>query len=370
MKYEWIIVGAGISGATAARNLADLGEKRILVLEARNHIAGNVYDFYDSNGVLVHKYGPHIFHTKSDKIYNYLSNFTEWHFYEHKVLGTFDDLHAPIPFNFETLDKTWTGNKVELKQRLKIYFKDREEVFVSQLLSANDDLIKDFGNFVFEKVFSKYSQKQWGRDVLKLSPSILARVPVRLNYDSRYFSDKYQVIPKHGYTSMISNLLQHDEIDVQTSTQFDYEKHKPTKKILFSGTIDALNNRIFGSLEYRSTQFDYENVSDSNFLQTATLNYLGDEIYTRITDIRKITLQDIDKSVLISEIPEEFVSGLNEPYYPIQSSENNLLYQKYLKRTQEFYVDLIPFGRLGDYKYYDMDQAVARALQLTNSLVS
>jgi UDP-galactopyranose mutase len=169
---------------------------------------------------------------------------------------------------------------------------------------------------------------------------------------------------------MISNLLQHDEIDIQTNTEFNYEKHKPNKKILFSGAIDALNNRIFGSLEYQSTRFSHQDAPRSNFLQTATLNYLGDEIYTRVTDIRKIASQDIDKSVLISEIPVEFFPGLNEPYYPIQSTENNLLYQQYLKRTQEFFVDLIPFGRLGDYKYYDMDQAVARALQLTNSLVA
>jgi UDP-galactopyranose mutase len=245
MEYTWVIVGAGISGATAARNLADSGEKGILVLDSRYHIAGNTFDFYDLNGVLVHKYGPHIFHTKSEKIYNYLSNFTEWTSYEHKVLGTFDDLQAPIPFNFETLDKTWSGNKVELKKRLQIYFEGREEVFISQLIASKDDLVKDFGNFVFEKVFLKYSQKQWGRNVLNLSPSILARVPVRLNYDSRYFSDKFQVIPKLGYTNMISNLLQHDEIDIQTNTEFNYHKHKPTKKILFSGAIDALNNTIF-----------------------------------------------------------------------------------------------------------------------------
>jgi UDP-galactopyranose mutase len=370
MEYDWVIVGSGISGATAARNLAELGEKRILVLDSRNHIAGNVFDFYDSNGVLIHKYGPHIFHTKSEKIYNYLSNFTEWTSYEHKVLGTFDNLEAPIPFNFETLDKVWTGNKAELKQRLQVCFENREEVFVSQLLTSKDDLIKDFGNFVFRKVFLKYSQKQWGRDVLTLSPSILARVPVRLNYDSRYFSDKYQVIPKLGYTNMISNLLQHIEIDVQINTTFNYHIHKPAKKILFSGPIDGLNERIYGSLEYRSTKFYFQNISAINSLQTATLNYLGDEVYTRVTDIRKITSQNIDRTVLISEVAEEFVPGINEPYYPVQNTQNNALYQQYLRRTRELYVDLIPFGRLGDYKYYDMDQAVARALQLTNSLLN
>jgi UDP-galactopyranose mutase len=367
---DWIIVGAGISGATAARALVNAGHKDILVLDSRNHVGGNTFDEFDSNGVLVHRYGPHIFHTQSEKIFTFLSNFTDWIKYEHKVLGQYSTVRAPVPFNLESLEKLWPGNCAELIADLKAAFPEQETLTINQLLNSNESLVAEFGKFVFDNVYKDYSLKQWGQDILLLSPGVLSRVPVRLNYDPRYFEDKYQYMPKLGYTQMIKNMLLHESVDVQLATQFNPTTHKARLGILYCGSLDELHNYSLGKLPYRSLRFEFEYVENEDVTDVGTINYLNSLPATRVSNMRVITQQDTLSTVLVTEYPEEYMPGINQRFYPIPSDENRNLFHDYESLTKEKFPNLSHLGRLGDYKYYNMDQAVARALQLVGSILN
>ncbi|MGZ3998908.1 MAG: UDP-galactopyranose mutase [Flavisolibacter sp.] len=353
--FDYLIVGAGFAGSVLAERLATQANKKVLIIDKREHIAGNAYDYYNKDGILIHKYGPHIFHTNSKEVFEYLGQFTPWRPYEHKVLGSVDGQLVPIPINLNTINAlyglTLSSGDVEN------FFAERAEK-VDRVKTSEDVVVSKVGRELYEKFFRGYTRKMWDLDPSELDASVTARVPTRTNRDDRYFTDTYQAMPLYGYTHMFQNMLSHKNIKVMLNT--DYKEIIdiiPHKNLIFTGPVDEYFNYCYGKLPYRSLEFKFETIDKEVFQPTGTVNYPNEQLYTRITDFKYLTGQVHPKTAVVYEFPK----AEGDPYYPVPRPENAELYKKYqqlattMKNT--YFV-----GRLATYKYYNMDQVVAQAL--------
>jgi UDP-galactopyranose mutase len=355
--YDFLIVGAGLSGAVLAERLANKEGKKVLIVDKRNHIGGNTFDYFNSDGVLVHKYGPHIFHTNSLEVFNYLGNFTDWRPYEHRVLANVDGMMVPIPINMNTINTLYGLNLScdEVSNFLKTKAEKKDRIVTSE-----DVVLSHVGRDLYEKFFKGYTRKQWGMDPSELDASVAARIPTRSNKDNRYFTDTYQAMPLHGYTKMFESMLDHPNISVMLNTDYkDIEKWIPYNKMIYTGPIDYFFNHVYGYLPYRSIEFKFKTFEQETYQPTGTVNYPNDQAYTRITEFKYLTGQKHNKTTVVFEYPK----ADGDPYYPVPKPENAELYKKYqllAQTTPNVYFS----GRLATYKYYNMDQVVAQSLTL------
>ncbi len=385
MIYDYIIVGAGFAGSVLAERLASVLDKKVLIIEQRPHIGGNCYDYYDEHGVLVHKYGPHLFHTDNKYVIDYLSQFTQWQEYEHRVLASIDGQLVPVPFNLISLQKLFpTSIASNLEQKLIKQYGFGVKVPILELRRTKDQDLNKLADFVYDKMFINYTTKQWGCTPEEISPEVTARIPVYISYDDRYFQDKYQMIPKQGYTKLFQNILDHKNIHIMLNTDFkdivslDHDKKllaifgKHYKgKLIYTGMIDELFDFKFGELPYRSLQFKMENLSVKHFQNATTINYPNNYDFTRITEFKNILNQDINSTTIVREYPQDFDRknpDNNIPYYPVFKKENNNTLKVYNEYCESFQ-NIIAVGRLAEYKYYDMDDIIARSLDVFVNIV-
>jgi UDP-galactopyranose mutase len=353
--FDYLIVGAGFAGSTIAERLASDAGKKVLICDRRPHIAGNAYDHYDAAGVLVHKYGPHIFHTNSRDVYDYLSQFTEWRPYQHRVLACVDGQLLPVPINLNTVNRMYGTNLTSFQ--LEEFFASVAEPR-AQIKTSEDVIVSRVGRELYDKFFRNYTRKQWGLDPSELDAAVTARVPVRTNLDDRYFTDTYQVMPQHGYTRMFERMLTHPNIKILINA--DYREVRdmiPHREVIFTGPIDEFFDYRYGKLPYRSLEFKFETRNVAVAQEAPVINYPNENAYTRITEFKYLTGQEHSKTSLVYEFPK----ADGDPYYPIPRPENAALYRRY-----QALADQTPgvhfLGRLGTYKYYNMDQCVAQAL--------
>jgi len=356
-KYDFLIVGSGFAGSVSARELAELGYK-VLIIDKRDHIGGNAYDYYDKFGNLVHKYGPHIFHTNSKKIFTYLSRFTEWRYYSHMVKVSDKNQLYPFPINRLTLNQFF---KINLKESEVNDFIQSKLIKLNKIKNSEDYLFSVIGKELTDVFFRGYTKKQWSLDLSELDKSVAARIPFRSSDDSRYFSDRYQYMPKNGYSQLFSNLLNHQNIKIELGFNFDEKVKSIAKKIIYTGPVDSYFNYKYGKLPYRSLEFKHKNMDHSNFQSVGTINFPNQETYTRITEFSHLTGITTKKTAIVKEYP----TSKGDPYYPIPNETNKLLYQKYYELCKSedntFFI-----GRLAQYKYYNMDQVIASALSFIN----
>jgi len=356
--YDYLIVGAGFAGSVIAERLAEGLGRNVLVVDRREHIAGNAYDHLDDAGVMVHRYGPHIFHTNAQRIVDYLSRFTEWQPYEHRVLARVDEHLVPIPINLTTLNTLYGLSMTEAQA--EVFLAERAEP-VAAIRTSEDVVINQIGRELYEKFFRGYTRKQWGLDPSELDKSVTSRIPTRTNEDDRYFTDTFQMMPLHGYTRMFERMLDHARIDLLLSTDFAAVRDRIAyKQLIYCGPVDEYFDFCFGRLPYRSLRFQHETLTQAQFQAVAVVNYPEPSVpYTRITEYKHLTGQ----SHLLTSISYEFPCAEGDPYYPIPRPENAELYKRY-KALADDTPDVTFLGRLGTYKYYNMDQVVGQALAL------
>ncbi len=353
--HDWIVVGAGFAGAVMAERIASVRGERVLVVDKRDHIAGNAHDRLNDDGILFHQYGPHIFHTNSQAIADYLSRFTDWRAYEHRVLGSVDGKLVPIPINRTTLNLLYG---LDLDEAGAEAFLAARAEPVPHIRTSEDVVVSKIGRELYEKFFRGYTRKQWGLDPSELDRSVTARVPTRTNDDDRYFTDSFQAMPANGYTALFQRMLDHPLIDVELSTDgLAIPKEQRPRRMVYTGPIDAYFGHAFGALPYRSLQFRHVTLDQRQFQPVGTVNYPQDQDYTRITEIKHITGQQHRCTTLTYEYP----SAEGDPYYPIPRAENEALFKQYeaLARQEP---DTWFVGRLATYRYYNMDQVVGQAL--------
>jgi UDP-galactopyranose mutase len=364
MKVDWLIIGAGYSGCVLAERIATQLAQRVLIVERRDHIGGNAYDSYNEHGILVHKYGPHIFHTKSKKAWDYLSQFTEWRHYYHHVLGVVEGKKVPIPFNLNSLYALFPPRYAEKLENLLLeHFGFGVKVPILKLReSASGDL--DFlANYIYENIFLHYTMKQWELKPEELDRGVTGRVPVYISRDNRYFQDRYQAMPKHGYTEMFRRMLAHPNIKVLLNADYrEIINEINFNRIICTAPIDTFFDYMYGELPYRSLRFQFDTLDQEHYQEVGTVNYPNEYDITRITEQKYLSGQTLPKTTLVMEYPQAYVPGKNDPYYPIPREENRKLLDLYLKEVEKLNGTVIFVGRLAEYKYYDMDQAMVRAL--------
>jgi UDP-galactopyranose mutase len=383
--YDCIVVGAGIAGAVVARKLAETKGKKILVLERRNHIAGNCYDEKDENGILIHNYGPHIFHTNMEDVYEFLSRFTDWYHFGHEVVAKVGERLIPVPFNLNTLhmiydEQLGKEGADRLEQKLIATYGEGSRVPIMQLRASEDADIRKIAQYVYENIFLQYTMKQWGQKPEEISPEVTGRVPVLISYDNRYFQDKYQGVPAEGFTPMFAHMLEHENITVQTGIdcrermRFDkdtiYLDHEVfTGDVVYTGALDELFDCCYGRLPYRSLDFKFEHYDEESYQGHSVVNYTVSEAYTRITEFKYLTGQtDAKGTTIVKEYPFAYTGKPGEiPYYAILNDENQALYEKYRALTAglgRFHL----LGRLAEYKYYNIDAMAKKAMELADTL--
>ena len=356
--FDYLIVGAGFAGSVLAERLATGLGRRVLLVDRRPHIGGNAYDHHNDDGLLIHRYGPHIFHTNSQQVADYLSRFTKWRPYEHRVLASVDAQLVPIPINRTTVNRLYGLDLDEAG--VAAFLKDRAEP-VAEVRTSEDVVVGAVGRELYEKFFRGYTRKQWGLDPSELDKAVTARVPTRTNDDDRYFGDSFQNMPLHGYTRMFENMLDHPNITIMLNADFrDVAREVQYRNLIYSGPVDEYFDHRFGKLPYRSLKFQHETVDREWFQPVGVVNYPGEDVpYTRITEYKHLTGQTHARTSLTYEFP----SAEGDPYYPVPKPENAALYRKY----QEL-ADATPnvhfVGRLATYRYYNMDQVVGQALAL------
>jgi UDP-galactopyranose mutase len=353
--FDFLIVGAGFAGSVLAERLARGAGQKVMLLDKRPHIGGNAYDHYNEHGILVHKYGPHIFHTNSCQVFEYLSQFTDWRSYEHRVSASVDGQLLPMPINLDTLNGLY-GLRMSSAEAASYLLSVAEKK--EQILNSEDVVVSKVGRELYLKFFRNYTRKQWGMDPSELDAAVAARIPVRLNRDGRYFTDTYQAMPQHGYTRMFENML--DDSNIKIMLNADYREVKREiqfKHLVYTGPIDEYFDFRFGQLPYRSLKFKHETINKEVFQPAAVVNYPNEHLYTRITEFKYLTGQEHPKTSIVYEFP----TNEGEPYYPVPRSENQEIYKKY-----QSLADATPsvhfVGRLATYKYYNMDQVTGQAL--------
>lgn len=361
--FDYLIVGAGFAGSVLAERLANVANKKVLIVEQRDHIGGNAYDYYNKDGILIHKYGPHIFHTNSKKVFDYLSLFTSWRPYEHRVLASVDGQLVPIPINLNTINTLYSlhlsSNEVEA------FFESKAEK-ISRIVTSEDVVVSKVGRELYEKFFKGYTRKQWDLDPSELDASVSARVPTRTNRDNRYFTDTYQAMPAAGFTVMFQEMLSHPNIKIMLNT--DYKEIVdviPYKNMIYTGPIDSYFNYCYGRLPYRSIEFRFETHDMECYQPTGTINFPNEHPYTRITEFKYLTGQRHHKTSIVYEYPQ----AEGDPYYPIPRPENAEIYKKYQSLANAM-TNTYFTGRLATYKYYNMDQVVAQSLALFEKMQS
>jgi UDP-galactopyranose mutase len=360
--FDYLIVGAGFAGSVLAERLARVAGKKVLIIDQRNHIGGNAYDHYNEDGILVHKYGPHIFHTNSRDVFDYLGRFTEWRPYEHRVLASVDGQLLPIPINLTTINSMY-GLQLNAGQ-VEDFFRSKAVEKVP-VLTSEDVVISKVGKELYEKFFKGYTKKQWDLDPSELDASVTARVPTRTNKDDRYFTDTYQAMPAAGYTRMFEKMLDHPNIKIMLNTDYkEIEGIIPYKTMIYTGPVDSYFNYCYGRLPYRSLEFKFETKDAAQVQSTGTVNYPNEQAYTRITEFKHLTGQQHPKTSLVYEYPR----AEGDPYYPIPTSANATLYKKY-QQLAEGMTNTYFTGRLATYKYYNMDQVVAQSLALFKKIL-
>lgn len=353
--FDYLIVGAGFAGSVLAERLANGSGKKVLICDKRTHIGGNAYDFYNDEGILIHKYGPHIFHTNSRDVFDYLGQFTEWREYQHRVLANVDGMHVPMPINLDTINKLYGLNLTAFE--VEDFFNKVAEP-VERVRTSEDVVVSKVGRELYEKFFKNYTRKQWGLDPSELDASVTARVPTRTNRDDRYFTDVYQAMPKHGYTRMFEKMLDHPNIKVMLNCDYrEIAGTIPFDQMIYTGPVDSFFNYAYGKLPYRSLEFKHETHDMERFQTAPVVNYPNDQAYTRITEFKCLTGQEHKKTSIVYEHPQ----AEGDPYYPIPRKENAELYAKY-KALADAETGVHFVGRLATYKYYNMDQIVAQSL--------
>jgi len=353
--FDTVVVGAGFAGSVIAERLANEQGERVLLIDRRDHVGGNAYDHYNDEGILVHRYGPHIFHTNSSDVFAYLSRFTEWRQYEHRVLASVDGRLVPIPINLDTVNALY-GLQLD-SAGMETFLADRAEQ-VERIRTSEDVVVSRVGRELYQKFFRNYTRKQWGLDPSELDASVTARVPVRTNRDPRYFGDRYQAMPRHGYSRLFERMLAHPNINVMLKTDFrDIEGEIEYRHLVYTGPIDEFFEHRYGALPYRSLEFRHEIVDVEVAQPAPVVNYPNEHPYTRVTEFKYLTGQRHHKTAIVYEIPK----SEGDPYYPIPRPENDALYKRYKALAAEL-PNVHFVGRLATYKYYNMDQVVAQAL--------
>ena len=361
--FDYLIVGAGFAGSVLAERLATQANKKVLLVDKRPHIGGNAYDHYNEDGILIHKYGPHIFHTNSKDVFDYLSNFTDWRPYEHRVLASVDGQHVPIPINLDTINQLY-GLKLTSFEVEKFFESVAEKV--ETIRTSEDVVVSKVGRELYEKFFRNYTRKQWGMDPSELDKSVTSRVPTRTNRDGRYFTDTYQAMPLHGYTRMFERMLSHPNVKVMLNCDYrEIQDEISYKEMIYTGPVDEFFDCRYGKLPYRSLHFKHETQPVEQHQVAPVVNYPNEHPYTRITEFKALTGQKHPKTSLVYEYPQ----AEGDPYYPVPKPENAALYERYKKLA-----DATPrvhfVGRLATYRYYNMDQVVAQALTLFKNLTA
>lgn len=380
-KVDVLIIGAGFAGAVCARKLAE-GGQRVLLLEAREHVGGNAFDEVNDYGVFIHRYGPHIFHTNDAQVFDFLSRFTQWNGYQHKVAARIGEALVPVPFNLVSLHQVFPPQQAHaLEEKLLATYGRDAKVPILKLRESNDEALRALADYVYDNVFVKYTMKQWGLTPEEIDPNTTARVPVFVGTDSRYFTDRYQGLPSEGYTALFERMLAHESIELCL--------HKPAQNriqfiegaitldgapfdgaVIYTGAVDELFTCCYGRLPYRTLDFAFENLPVDSFQPYGTVNYTVSEDYTRITEFKHMTLQQLDgRTTICKEYSKSYTGEVGEiPYYAIISPENNALYERYCALAAAF-PNLHLLGRLAEYRYYNMDAIVARALSLCRKLL-
>ncbi|MDE8703147.1 UDP-galactopyranose mutase [Adlercreutzia equolifaciens] len=389
--YDAVVVGSGFAGAVTARELAEQGGMNVLVIEKRGHIAGNMYDEYDEAGILVHRYGPHIFHTNSQEAYEYLKRFSAMSSYQHCVLADWFGTYMPVPFNKNSMEIAFGDEKAaRLIKKLVDTFGDERKVTINELRAQEDPDLQEVADFIYQNVFLYYTQKQWGLTPEEVDPSVTARVPVFLSRDNRYFQDTYQGMPEDGYTKLFENMLGHEGITVCLNTEaesvFDLvfasrEEDAPLEAIrikdqefdgpiVYTGPLDELFLGRFGRLPYRSLDFVYETFDEDYHLPCGTVNYTVTEDYTRITEFKWLTGQRGDKTTIMKEYSRAYEDPSTQiPYYAIINDDNDALYERYRRLTDEL-PNFHPLGRLAEYRYFNMDKVIVDALAASKRILA
>jgi len=365
-NIDILIIGAGISGAVLAERYASIG-KKVLVMEKRNHIAGNCFDYYDENGILVSKYGAHLFHTNEEEVWNYVNQFSEWYPWEHTVIARVDEKTVPIPVNITTVN-TLFGTTITTEEEMKSWLEENR-IPIEKPKNGEEAVLNRVGPELYEKMFKHYTKKQWDKFPSELDASVLDRIPVRHNYDDRYFSDQYQALPKGGYTQLFEKILAHPNIEILLDTDyFDVkDNYQGYEKLFYTGPVDRFfefKHSLLEKLEYRSINFVSETLDIEFFQENSVVNYPGIEVdYTRIIEYKHFGHQQSDKTTIV----KEFTVDEGEPYYPVPNPRNQEIYTKY-KMEADKLQDVYFVGRLANYKYFNMDQAFKNALDLFDSL--
>jgi len=353
--FDYLIVGAGFAGSVLAERLACQASKKVLLVEKRNHIGGNAYDCYDDSGVLIHKYGPHIFHTNSADVFDYLSRFTAWRRYEHRVLASVDGQLVPIPINLDTINRLYgtSYTSFTLEEFFRSVAEPRETIRTSE-----DVVVSRVGRELYEKFFRNYTRKQWGLDPSELDATVTARVPVRTNRDDRYFTDRFQAMPLHGFARMFERMLDHPNIKIMLNTDYrEVRDFIPYRSMVYTGPIDEFFDNCYGKLPYRSLDFAFETLPESLHQPVAVVNYPNDHAYTRVTEFKYLTGQEHARTTLVYEYPK----ADGDPYYPVLNPATAEQYKAYKALADET-CNVHFVGRLATYKSYNIDQVVAQAL--------
>ena len=361
MHFDYVVVGAGLAGLTIAERAANEGNKKVLVIERRGHIGGNVYDSYNEDGILIHNYGPHIFHTNDKEVYDYLSNFTKWNDFWHRVLSYVDGNLIPMPITVETVNKLYNMN-LSAKEYEAFIKEEAEEI--EEIRTSKDVALSKVGENIYNLFFKNYTIKQWGIDPGEIDTSVISRIPIRFNRDTRYFADKYQGMPRHGYTKMCENMVKNKNIKIMLNTDYKEIKDDITyDKLIYTGQTDEFYDFEYGKLAYRSLEFKFETFDQESYQEAPVVNYPNDYDFTRITEFKKMTWQEHKKTTILKEYPK----AEGEPYYPFPTKECKEHFAKYqakMEKEENIYF----LGRLAEYRYYNMDAVIRSALDLYNRI--